>query len=79
MSGIVKTIREANASGDAFLLRVRLHSGKVLRGAVTGRSFDDMEHSKAVDLDLWHQDRSDPIGATRLVRFDEVKHVEIEW
>lgn len=79
MSGIVETIREANASGDAFLLLVQLHSGESLRGAVMGRSFDDMEHTKTVDLDLWHLDRGDPIGAKRLVRFDEIKQIEIEW
>ncbi|MGF6603283.1 hypothetical protein P3T23_008037 [Paraburkholderia sp. GAS448] len=79
MSGIVETIREADASGHAFLLRVQLRSGETLRGAVMGDSFDDMEHTKTVNLDLWHLDRGDPIGATRLVRFDEIKHLEVEW
>ncbi|PNE59635.1 hypothetical protein A8H39_00355 [Paraburkholderia fungorum] len=79
MSDIVETIREADTSGNAFLLRVQLHSGETLRGAVMGQSFDDMERTKTVDLDLWHPDRSDPIDAERLVLFDEIKHFEVEW
>lgn len=79
MSHIVETIREANANGDAFLLRVHLHSGETLRGAIMGRSIDDMEHAKSVELDLWHLDRGDPIGVHRFVHFDEIKQFQVEW
>ncbi|VVE16405.1 MULTISPECIES: hypothetical protein [Pandoraea] len=78
-SRIVETIREADASGGGFLLRVRLHSGEAIRGAVMGHSLDDMEQTMTVDLDLWHLDRGGPINAKRLVRFDEIANLEVEW
>lgn len=79
MNSIAERIRDADASGDAFLLRVALHSGETIRGAVMICSVDDIEHRKAVELDLWHPDRGDPIGASRLVRLDEIKQFELEW
>ncbi|WP_218779342.1 hypothetical protein, partial [Paraburkholderia caledonica] len=62
MSGIVETIRGANASGDAFLLRVQLHSGESLRGAVMVLSFDDLEQTNVVDF------RSVASGSSRSAR-----------
>jgi len=61
------------------LIRLCLRSGEDLRGAVLGASQSDLVADESVALDLWHLDRADPSGETRIVKIDDVAKLEVEW
>lgn len=79
MTTVAEAILRADATGDAYLLRVCLRSGEELRGAVVGASQSNMVADGSVALDLWHLDRADPSGETRTVKTDDIAKLEVEW
>ncbi|WP_241302311.1 hypothetical protein [Burkholderia stabilis] len=79
MTTVAEAIRRADATGDAYLIRLCLRSGEDLRGAVLGASQSDLVADESVALDLWHLDRADPTGETRIVKIDDVAKLEVEW